>query len=101
MPPTGAPTRRRLGEALLARDLVTDDQLQWALDVQARTGSRLGSILIASGVVKRLALYRALAEEWGAPFVDVTSAQFDDDVLALVEPSRLAREGWIPLHREA
>src|SRR5690606_33126731 len=60
----------------------------------------LGSILVASGVVKRLALYQALAEEWGAPFVDVPSASFDDDVLALVEPGRLAREGWIPLHRE-
>lgn len=100
MAPTAAPTRRRLGDALLARNLVTEEQLDWALDVQARTGSRLGSILVASGVVKRLALYQALAEEWGAPFVDVPSASFDDDVLALVEPGRLAREGWIPLHRE-
>ena len=94
-------TRRRLGEALVARGLVSDEQLQWALEVQARTGSRLGSILVASGSVKRLALYRALAEEWGVSFVDVTAVALDDELLARVEPSVLAREGWLPLSYEA
>ena len=85
------PVRRRLGEALLARGLVDQEQLDWALDVQRRTGSRLGAILIASGTVKRLALYRALAEEWQAPFVDVTAVDLDPELLARVEPALLSR----------
>lgn len=93
-------TRRRLGEALLARGLVAEEQLEWALDVQRRTGSRLGAILVASGIVKRLALYQALAEEWRTPFVDVTAIDLDPDLLAKVEPSRLAVECWLPLWRD-
>jgi cellulose synthase/poly-beta-1,6-N-acetylglucosamine synthase-like glycosyltransferase len=100
LPGTTATTRRRLGEALVARGLVTEEQLAWALEVQARTGSRLGSILVASGSVKRLALYRALADEWELPFTDVTTVELQDDLLALVEPAELARDGWLPLERD-
>jgi cellulose synthase/poly-beta-1,6-N-acetylglucosamine synthase-like glycosyltransferase len=99
-PSTDAPPRRRLGEVLVAQGLVTEEQLGWALDVQARTGSRLGSILVASGSVKRLALYRALAAEWQVPFADVTAATLDDELLAQVDPTQLAKEGWLPLARE-
>jgi cellulose synthase/poly-beta-1,6-N-acetylglucosamine synthase-like glycosyltransferase len=95
--PVEAPARRRLGEVLVARGLLTEDQLAWALDVQSRTGSRLGSILVASGIVRRLPLYTALADEWGLPFVDIGAHALDDELLARVEPSRLANEGWLPL----
>jgi cellulose synthase/poly-beta-1,6-N-acetylglucosamine synthase-like glycosyltransferase len=96
-----APRRRRLGEVLVERGLLTDEQLAWALDVQRRTGSRLGSILVASGAVRRLQLYRVLAEEWDVPFVDVTSQALDGTLLSRVEPAMLAREGWLPLETHA
>jgi cellulose synthase/poly-beta-1,6-N-acetylglucosamine synthase-like glycosyltransferase len=99
-PSTDAPPRRRLGEVLVERGLVSDEQLAWALEVQARTASRLGSILVASGAVKRLTLYQVLAEEWDVPFVDVTAEALDDDLLARADPARLAGEGWLPLRRE-
>jgi cellulose synthase/poly-beta-1,6-N-acetylglucosamine synthase-like glycosyltransferase len=98
--PLDAPARRRLGEVLVDRGLLTEEQLAWALDAQRRTGSRLGSILVASGAVRRLQLYRVLAEEWGVPFVDVTAHGLDEALLARLEPSQLAREGWLPLGTE-
>ncbi len=81
------------------RGLLTPDQLAWAIAAQGRTGSRLGSILVAAGMVKRLALYETLAENWDVPFVDVTAQVLDPGLLALVDGQRLAREGWIPLRR--
>jgi cellulose synthase/poly-beta-1,6-N-acetylglucosamine synthase-like glycosyltransferase len=81
------------------RGLVTPDQLAWAIGVQGRTGSRLGSILVAAGLVKRRALYETLAVNWDVPFVDVTTQALDPGLLALVDGQRLAREGWIPLRR--
>ncbi len=66
-----APGRRRIGEALLVRGLITEDELQGAIDAQNSSGARLGTVLITAGLVSRLQLYRVLAEEWGVPFTDL------------------------------
>src|SRR5437868_21525 len=81
------------------RGLITSDQLAWAIAAQARTGSRLGAILVAAGLVKRRALYETLAANWDVPFVDVTREPLDPGLLTLVDGQRLAREGWLPLRR--
>ena len=94
-----ARTDRTVGQALMDRGLLTPDQLAWAISAQGRTGSRMGSILVAAGLVKRRALYETLAENWDVPFVDVTAQALDPGLLALVDGQRLAREGWIPLRR--
>jgi cellulose synthase/poly-beta-1,6-N-acetylglucosamine synthase-like glycosyltransferase len=90
---------RTVGQTLMDRGLITPDQLAWAISAQARTGSRLGSILVAAGLVKRRALYETLAANWDVPFVDVTLEPLDPGLLTLVDGQRLAREGWLPLRR--
>lgn len=62
----------RLGEVLLARGVITPDQLDTALRQQRRTGERLGRVLLTLGLVPRLDLARALADRWQRPFVVVT-----------------------------
>lgn len=88
---------RTVGQSLMDRGLITSDQLAWAIAAQARTGSRLGAILVAAGLVKRRALYETLAANWNVPFVDVTIEPLDPGLLTLVDGQRLAREGWLPL----
>ena len=90
---------RTVGQSLMDRGLITPDQLAWAIAAQARTGSRLGAILVAAGLVKRRALYETLAANWNVPFVDVTVEPLDPGLLTLVDGQRLAREGWLPLRR--
>jgi hypothetical protein len=53
-----------IGARLVEAGLVTPEQLDWALTVQERTGSRLGQILMAEGIVDRLDFYRVLARRW-------------------------------------
>jgi hypothetical protein len=67
---------------------------------QAQTGSRLGTILIASGAVHPQDLYSALADAWGAEYVDVSRSELDETILPRVDPGQLIREGWIPLFRD-
>lgn len=73
--------------------------LQRALAIQQRTGSRLGSILVASGMVRRDDLYQVLGDCWGLDFVDLTRSVIDRDLLVSLEPRRLLEEGWLPLER--
>jgi glycosyltransferase XagB len=85
-----------LGTSLVARGLLTNEQLAWALSVQRVTGSRLGSILIAAGLVRRLDVYRVLSESWNCPFVDLTVTSVDRRLLARLDPHRLTAELWLP-----
>ena len=90
-----------LGTSLIERGLLTHAELEWALGVQRGTGSRLGSILIAAGLVRRLDVYRVLSEAWHCPFVDLTVTAIDRTLLTHLDPHRLAAELWIPVHRLA
>jgi hypothetical protein len=54
---------RPLGQLLVQRGLLTADELEAALDEQARTGGRLGEILLRQGLLSRLALASSLYEQ--------------------------------------
>lgn len=92
-----APERRRIGEALLDRDLITPEELKAAIAAQQSSGARLGTVLITAGFVSRLELYRVLAEEWGVPFTDLTTIDFDEPLLDRFGPQQLADESWFPV----
>jgi hypothetical protein len=79
--------------------LITKEQLDWALEVQLRTRSRLGQILLAEGIIDRIDLYRVLAKRWGLEFVDVAHTDLDRELLTYLDPADLAAWGWIPIAR--
>jgi hypothetical protein len=56
---------RPLGELLVKKGLVTEDELQRALKEQEETGQLLGTILVDRGFVSGPALAIALAEQYG------------------------------------
>src|SRR6202167_493110 len=88
-----------LGTSLVQRGLIDEEQLRWALAVQQRTGSRLGSILIAAGLVRRLDVYHVLSEMWQCPFVDLTTEPIDLNLVVAMDPRRLTSELWMPIRR--
>src|SRR5262245_25156148 len=54
-----------LGALLVAKGLLTENQLQWALSEQQRTGRLIGEILVESGTISAFSLARALTEQHG------------------------------------
>jgi hypothetical protein len=56
---------RPLGELLVTKGLVTEEELQRALTEQEETGRLLGTILVERGIVSGPALAIALAEQYG------------------------------------
>ena len=52
---------RRVGELLLERALITQEQLDWGLEQQKQTHQPLGQVLVAAGHVEE----KALAERGG------------------------------------
>ncbi|MEM6645300.1 MAG: glycosyltransferase family 2 protein [Bacteroidota bacterium] len=88
--------RQRLGEYLVEAGMVQPWQIQQALQQQAVTGERLGKILLASGYVHRLDLYRALSDLWELPFVLLTQADIDEAVPVKIGLPRIRRLNAFP-----
>ncbi len=78
MDPSGSATRKRhdtgntgrlpIGQVLLRKGLITQEQLNKALEIQASQGGQLGWIAFCNGWVSRLDFFRALAEHYGFTF---------------------------------
>ncbi len=90
-------TEPRLGELLVAEGIISEETLQYALDVQQRTGARLGQILLARGFITHKQLFCALAKLWGLPFVDLTQRSPEPDAIRGFDPYTFIEYHFLPL----
>ncbi len=91
------PGKKRLGEILLDLELVTEEQLQRALDEQETSHLRVGEILVANGHLTQLDLTRALAVRLNVPFADLSEMQVDPSVSGLISERDARRYAAIPV----
>ena len=59
----------RLGEILIERNLITQEDLERALELQRERGDKLGKILIDLGFVAQRDVLAALSRQWDIPLV--------------------------------
>jgi len=72
-----------LGRILLQRKLITQNQLDTALDAKDQVGKPLASRLIDQGVLSELDAVRALSEQHGVPGIDLSQVAIDVEHLIL------------------
>ena len=65
------PEKLRLGDFLITQGLLSQEQLQLALEEQKRTGRKLGRVFIEAGYVEEKEISKALGRQLRAPFVDL------------------------------
>src|SRR5919201_1562413 len=68
--------RQAIGEILVEKELITPEQLEAALEVQREHGGLLGEILVAQGLIDRIAIASVLVRQWSSTPLDAES----DDV---------------------
>jgi type IV pilus assembly protein PilB len=76
-----------LGALLMREGLLTEAQLDAALNEQARAGRQLGRILIESGTISETDLVRTLAKQVGLEYFDLADASIDASAVSLVSES--------------
>ncbi|MEJ2234828.1 MAG: ATPase, T2SS/T4P/T4SS family [Syntrophobacterales bacterium] len=83
--------RKRLGEILRDEGLISEEQLQAALEKQKREeGLRIGEALVAMGAVTAEGVAQAIWQQLQIPYVDLDNYALDPKVIELV-PEKLAR----------
>jgi MSHA biogenesis protein MshE len=83
--------RVRLGELLLEKKLISEEQLQEALAEQRASGRKLGRVLIDIGAVSEQDLHRCLAEYLDIPYVDLAHMSLDPNVVRQLPESHARR----------
>jgi type IV pilus assembly protein PilB len=90
----------QLDQLLLARGLLSEDQLQEAMETAQQRGRSLGRVLIELGFVTEAGLVAILAEQLGLEFIDLADASLDASAIALVPEATARRHSCIPVRFE-
>jgi type IV pilus assembly protein PilB len=89
----------RLGEILLKESLITQDQLQKALDFQRANGGKLGSCLTKMGFITDDDITGVLSRQYGVPSINLKFYEIDPNVIKLIPQDTALRYQVIPLSR--
>jgi len=89
-----------LGELLIGRGLVSEDQLREALTAQTGSGKRLGNILVELGLLSERALVGVLAEQLQVDIIELGKLELDRDIVTLLPEEDARRLRAVPIARE-
>ena len=87
----------QLGSLLIARGLLTPEQLDAALEEQERTHRSLGRILIDQGQVSEAGLVSTLASQLGLEYVDIADYAVDPSATTLISDALARRYQALPI----
>src|SRR5436309_11304299 len=90
-------TRRPLGQVLLSHGVVSEAQLEQALEHRAEKRCRLGEALLELKLCVDVDIARALAEQNDIPFVDLHQTPPMPDAVRLIPHQVAAEYGIIPV----
>ncbi|MCX5698133.1 MAG: ATPase, T2SS/T4P/T4SS family [Candidatus Omnitrophica bacterium] len=90
-----------LGELLVKKSLVTQQQVDEALKESAGNGDLLGKILVSRGLVKENDLLKVLAEQFNLPFyLHLKETRISPDAVKAVPAKFVQHYGFIPINLE-
>ncbi|PMM08472.1 MSHA biogenesis protein MshE [Vibrio breoganii] len=75
---------KRLGDLLVEENIVSEEQVQQALEAQRQTGRKLGDSLIQLGFITEKQLLEFLSQQLSLPLIDLNLAQVDIEAVQLL-----------------
>jgi type II secretory ATPase GspE/PulE/Tfp pilus assembly ATPase PilB-like protein len=89
--------RQPIGQVLIARGVISEDQLRIALLEQMKSNLPVGKLLVSLGFVSEATLRDALGESLGQKSIDLSRATVDPAALQLVPKDVAKRHHLLPL----
>ena len=88
---------KKLGELLLASQLITQEQLSEARRLQDQSGERLGSLLVTLDYLEPDVLVELLGKQFGLPAANLFKADIPAGVLAILPLEKMKKYQVLPL----
>lgn len=86
----GRAEKIRLGDLLVAQKVISIEQLKSALELQKRTGRRLGKVLVENGFISEEQVYEALSRQLDIPYINLKFFNLSTEVARKL-PETVAR----------
>mgnify|MGYP001450523583 CR=1 FL=1 len=91
------PATQQLGQILVSKGVISDDQLRIALQEQGKTHQPLGRLLVRLGFLSEATIRDVLSENLGHESVDLTTIIIDPFALSLIPKDVARRYQLLPL----
>lgn len=85
------PEKVRLGEILVQQKLLSEEQLQFSLGEQKRTGRKLGRVFVENGFVKEDQISGALAKQLNIPYINLKFYNINPETVRLLPETQARR----------
>jgi type IV pilus assembly protein PilB len=92
--------KKKIGDLLLDAGLITEEQLQEALNIQKKTGGKLGRILIDCNYVSETQVLEVLEFQLGIPFIDLNTVTITPEIQRLIPYQLIKRHNVVPVKLE-
>jgi len=90
---------KKLGELLVESALITEAQLQEALEESKKSsGVRIGAILVKKGYATEIDIAQTLSFQLNIPFIDISAATIDPEAIQLVNEKVSRKYLLLPLY---
>lgn len=90
----------RLGDLLMEKGLISEDQLMQALAEQKKTGKKIGQAIIDLGFVQEDQLLQALSDHFNYPFIDLARFKLRQELIQRLPETQARRFRCIVLAEE-
>ena len=89
----------KLGEILIKENLISQEQLDQALEKQAQGGGRLGKVLVDLGFIADEEITAVVSRQYGVPSINLSFFDVDAAVVKLIPQETASKYQILPLSR--
>ncbi len=92
--------KRKIGEILIERGLITDNELDFALDMQKLSHEKLGEVLISNKICTPENIAQALATQLDVEYVDLNKRNISSELTRVVKRNTAKQHHLVPLQKQ-
>ena len=87
----------RIGDLMVSSGVITEAQLERALEMQKKEKKRLGDVLIHNGFIAEDQLIRALQQQLGVEYIDLNAVSIPQEMASVVSRNLAKKHSLLPV----
>ena len=92
--------KKRIGDLLIERGLINENELQYALEMQKQTHEKLGEVLINNKIVTPDDIAQTLAIQLEVDYIDLAKVSIKQEMAKLVQRNTAKQNHLVPVQKE-
>lgn len=92
--------KKRIGDLLIERGLITENELKFALDMQKQVKKKLGEVLVDNKIVSPEDMAKTLAYQLEVDYIDLTQVNIPEELSQLIQRNTARQNHLVPIQKQ-